>query len=305
MNANNENLLLFNLPNFNEMAEFLHLNSVFLDHGRYEFIHFPNREMEIVLEDDVEERNCLAIGSISPPEQQMLEFLMLCHTLKKEGSSVTAILPYLAYMRQDKNELLASWGAKWVASLIKASGIDELITLDIHSRLAMNLFDIPIVSLSPSGIFADEIKTLGFLDATLVAPDEGAIERCENVRDALGKKEDISYFKKERKESLVSSVFYGTVGKRAIIIDDILDTGNTLIKSCEILRKEGAEEIVIMVTHGLFTGELWKQLFDLNVKRIYITDTLPQNRLREDDKITVLSSTHLIKEYIADQEWKL
>ena len=212
-----------------------------------------------------------------PPDEQLLSVLLLAHTLKKEDAKqVTAVLPYLGYARDDKDKPGQSLATAWVGSLIRASGCDRVITVDVHSEKTKQLFPVPLVSLCPAGIFAEAIARYGLADATIVAPDEGAISRCEAVRAAAGMSSKTAYFEKHRTETgIIHAGPIGEVGRRAVIIDDILDTGGTLVSACEQLSRTGVEEIEVMVTHGLFTGTRWKDLYHLGVKRIFCTDSVP------------------------------
>ena len=165
----------------------------------------------------------------------------------------------------------------WVGSLIKASACDRVITVDVHSNKAERLFSVPLVSVSPAEVFAEAMTEYGLTRATVVAPDEGAIGRCEAVMTAAGMRPGkVPYFEKLRTEtSVIHAGPIGEVRRQAVIVDDILDTGGTLISACQKLSTAGVEEIDVMVTHGLFTGTRWKDLYSLGVKRIFCTDSVP------------------------------
>ncbi len=127
----------------------------------------------------------------------------------------------------------------WIGELLRAAGVDDVVTVDLHSRTAHHLFPVPLRSLSPAEIFAGEITRLSLAGATVVAPDEGALDRCEAVRQATGIDRPVAYFEKTRTAAgITHSGLHGTVGRHVVIVDDILDTGGTLISSCEALRRE-------------------------------------------------------------------
>lgn len=246
--------------------------------GSFQVSRFENRELHLDLETRVRNESCLILGSIAPPDEQLLSALLLAHTLKKEGAHhVTAVFPYLAYARDDKDKPGKSLATAWVGSLVRASGLDAVITVDVHSERARRLFPIPVLSVSPAETFADALTRCGLRGATIVAPDGGAIGRCEALQRAAGlARTPIPYFEKQRTATGITHVGpIGEVGRQTVIVDDILDTGGTLISACEKLREAGVEEIAIMVTHGLFTGERWKELWGLGVKRIFCTDSVP------------------------------
>lgn len=246
--------------------------------GRFRMARFENGEIYIQVETAVRTETCIVLGSIAPPDEQLLSTLLLAHTLKKEGAGrVTGLFPYLGYARHDKDKPGESLAAAWTGAIGAASGLDGVITIDVHSERAKQLFRIPVVSLSPAAVFAEALKRFGLPGSTIVAPDEGAIGRCEAVQSGAGIPSGrVPYFKKQRTATGVTHVGpIGEVGRQAVIVDDILDTGGTLLSACEKLVEAGAEEINVMVTHGLFTGERWKQLWGLGVKRIFCTDSVP------------------------------
>ena len=288
---------LFHFACYEQMAGAL-LECSGLAPGQFAVSRFPNQELYVTVSTPVRGKNCVVLGSLAPPDEQMLTLMLLGHTLKKEGARrVTAAIPYLAYSRQDKSKPGESMATAWVGSLLRASGIDDILTVDAHSRRASELYPIPITSLSTAELFAGAIRRHGLADATVVAPDNGAIERCRRVIDAAGLGGQIVYCEKSRTMHGVShtAVIGEVVGPRAIIVDDVLDTGGTLLSACEKLRKRGVEEIHVMVTHGLFTGSRWERLWSLGVKTIYCTDAIPLRKELEPEAIVQLSVVPMLR----------
>jgi ribose-phosphate pyrophosphokinase len=271
--------------------------------GRFQVARFENGELHLEVETRGAAEHCVVLGSIAPPDEQLLSTLLLAHTLKKEGASkITAVLPYLGYARHDKDKPGQSMATAWVGSLVKASGCDRVITVDVHSDKAKRLFSVPVVSLSPAAVFAEAMIQYGLARATVVAPDEGAIGRCEAVRTAAGMAPGkVPYFEKHRTETgIIHAGPVGEVGSQAVIVDDILDTGGTLVSACEKLSTAGVDEINVMVTHGLFTGTRWMDLYRFGVKRIFCTDSVPLPAGVDGDGIVRLSIVPLLaKELLA------
>jgi ribose-phosphate pyrophosphokinase len=270
-------MILFAFEAFRAMAEAL-AKSADLTLRRFNVARFENGELHLDLQTLVRNESCFVLGSIAPPDEQLLSVLLLAHTLKKEGARrVTALLPYLAYARDDKDKPGESLATAWAGAIAQASGLDEVITVDVHSERGTRRFPIPVMSLSPAEVFAEAVNRYGLTEAAIVAPDEGAIGRCEAVQRAAGMGSGkIPYFEKQRTATgIMDAGPIGEVGRQAVIVDDILDTGGTLLSACEKLVEAGVEEIIIMVTHGLFTGERWKRLRGLRVKRIFCTDSVP------------------------------
>ena len=269
---------------------------------QFSVVRHDNQELHVHVESAVSGEHCYLLGSIAPPECQMASLLLLAHTLKKEGARrVTGVLPYLAYTREDKVKPGESLATAWAGALLKASAFDEVYTVDLHSEEDRRLFPLAIESLSPSAIFGERLGSLGLTEACFVAPDKGAIARCEAVKSAAGGTSGgIVYFEKQRTGgAIVHHALVGRVERRAVIVDDILDTGATLVSACERLATAGVEEIHICVTHGLFTGQRWRDLWSLPVKHIFCTDTIPTGASIRDPRITALPIGPLLREKLA------
>lgn len=253
--------------------------------GRFVLDRFPNGELRLSVRSAVRGRHCAVLGTIAPPDERLAGFLLLCHTLSRLGAErVTAVLPYLAYARQDREEPGATPAMAWVGDLLEASGVDEAVTVDVHSARAQELCAVPLLSVSPAPLFAEFLAPRGLLEATLVAPDEGAVARCDDLAHTAGWRGGRTRFEKRRRgPEVVSSEMASPAGPRAVVADDILDTGQTLLACCRALRAQGTEEITVLVTHGLFTGALWKELRALGVARLVTTDTVPAARGRAGD----------------------
>ena len=269
--------------------------------GSCGFSRFANGELYVRVGDPVKDRVCAVFGSLAPPDEQMLSVLLLAHTLKREGARrVVALLAYLGYARQDRADPAQSLGAAWAGELLHATGVDQIVTIDVHSRRAAACFPMPVESLSPASLFADVLAQRGLNDVSVVAPDEGAVERCEAVIRAAGICTPLAYLRKQRDaDGTAHSSLVGTITPRVAIVDDILDTGATLVSACAELRRAGAQEIVVLATHGLFTGQGWRELPGLGVQRIYTTDSVPATTQRRGDIVEVLPIGRLILEAFA------
>ncbi len=270
--------------------------------GQFSVTPYGNQELHAAVHSPVSGEQCFILGTIAPPAHQMAATLLLAHTLKKEGAKrLTGILPYLAYSREDKMKSGESLATAWMGSLLKASAFDEIWTVDLHSEQDKTLFPLALESFSPSGLIAACIRDLGLTDASIVALDNGAIPRCAAVKSrACMKSGDLVHFEKRRTASGI--IHYGPFGKvesTAVVIDDILDTGATLLSGCEKLVCSGAQELYIFATHGLFTGQAWRDLWSLPVRRVFCTDTIPACRDIHDPRITTLPIGPLLHEKVA------
>ena len=322
-------MILFAAPEFESMAAGLRESIAHLERGSYRAERFNNGELFIQLEPSPTGQECVILGSIAPPDAQMLTTLLLAHTLRKDGAKrITGVLPYLAYSRQDKNKPEESLAAAWTGSLAFASGFDRVITVDVHSRDDERIFQVPLISISPAPVFGAALNRYQLTGATIIAPDQAAIPRCEAIRAAAGlEPAAIPWFEKHRDETGIQHArFIGEVGAQAVLIDDILDTGATLVSACKRVFPTGVEaqralspaarqqkeltigrrggrdpfcansskDIEVMVTHGLFTGDEWEQLWEFGVSRIFCSDTVPRPSSAGDDRIVTLSVVSLI-----------
>ena len=295
-------MILFAAPEFESIAAELQKCAVHLDRGRYAARRFNNGELFIHLDTSPTGAECVILASIAPPDERLLTTMLLAHTLRKEGAKqITGVLPYLAYSRQDKNKPEESLGTAWTGSVAFASGFDRIITVDVHSCADERLYQTPLISLSPAPIFGAALKRYQLTGATIIAPDKGAVRRCEAIRAAAGlEPASIPRFEKHRDETVVQHArFVGEVGTQAVLVDDILDTGATLISACKRIFLTGVEDIEVIITHALFTGTEWEKLWDLGVSRIFCADTVPRPAGKDDDRIVTLSVVPLITAALA------
>ena len=265
--------------------------------GRLAVQRFANQELTLHLGTNVAGQPCAVIGSVAPPDEQLLALSLAADTLVRHGAAVvTAVLPYLGYARQDRPEPGAGLGIAWVGGLLSASGVERVVTIDVHSPRAGDLLGLPLTSLSPAALFATELGRAGLLDAVVVAPDEGALERCRAVAVAAGITKPVACLRKERTPSgVVHGELLGSLGPSAVVVDDILDTGGTLISCCRELQRRGVAEIAVMVTHGLFTGDGWRTLPSVGVRRIYVTDSVPPATRFAAEGVRLISVQALIE----------
>jgi ribose-phosphate pyrophosphokinase len=268
-------MIVFSLARHQQLADAL-VAAGGVSPGQWTIERFANQELHVTVQTPVAGRDVVVLGAVDPPDVDLLATSLLAHTLTKEGaSSVSAWLPYLGYARQDRSEAHRSVAAAWIGTLLRASGIGEVVTIDVHSNRVHDLFPVPVRSLSPATLFAGALRDAP-PGTTVVAPDDGAIARAEAVRRAAGIARPLAHFSKTRTADGIRHIaLHGDVGAHAVVVDDILDTAATLVSACERLRDAGATELVVCVTHGLFTGSAWRRLPALGVRRLYCTDSVP------------------------------
>ncbi len=237
---------------------------------------FSNREVYVEVPAQAEGRHCIVVGSVSPHGTNVEDVTLVAHTLRRAGATrITALLPYLAYARQDRADPSSSLGLGWLGALLRASGVSDIVCVDVHSGIAGEVVGLPVRSLSPAGLLARALPQSWRQEVTFVAPDEGAIERCWAVARAAGSELSIVWARKRRTTTGVEHLaLVGSPTEQAVVVDDILDTGATLFSCCSRLRGAGVRRIGVLATHGLFTGARWGSLSSEGIERIWISDTV-------------------------------
>lgn len=263
--------------------------------------HFDNGELIAEVPDHVAGRACIVVASIAPPPGAIERLTVVTQALQRAGADdVLVVVPYLAYARQDRADPTQSLGLSWLGSLLRSGGVDRVACVDVHNDAAGEVLGLPLVSVPPAPLLATALPAEWRTDVTFVAPDEGATDRCAELALAVGAPEAIVRLRKRRTRAGIEHLgLEGSPGRRAVIVDDILDTGGTLVSCCHALRHEGVEEIAMVVTHGLFTGQAWRELLALGVTRLWITDTvLSRNR---PELVTVVPTAPLLSPLLRAQ----
>lgn len=236
---------------------------------------FDNRELLLKLTSCVQGQACMVVGSLTAPADQVLELLLLLHTLQKSGiQRLRLFSPYLGYQRQDSQHANTSHGLQYADALLFATGVQQIITIESHNLLALQGLQVPVHAYSAAHIFEQEMARFVTLGFGFVFPDYGASSRYQWIAEKFPGA-DQAYFTKKRIFNVVDlQSFQGKVGRKVIVYDDILDSGQTLLQVCIALRHMGVEEIVIFVTHAFFYGDAWKELWNFGVKILYCTNSV-------------------------------
>lgn len=268
--------------------------------GNHEVLRYPNGEMHVHISDNVINEECLIIGSISPPDENLIALLMTSEALKKQGArSVQVFLPYLSYSRQDKPLSGEGGGVELIGSLFRASGIDKVITVDAHSRLDEELIELPFLSIPSASLFVPLVQSLGWDDFTVVAPDKGATYRAQAMANLLGLTKPIAHLSKKHEASdIVHLDLIGDVGERVVIVDDIIDSGRTIVSACDMLRKRGVKDIAIVISHGLFIDNAITKISKLNLTALFVSDSIPGVMELVDSVIHVVPLRRLLLDNI-------
>ena len=242
---------------------------------------FPDGESYVRLEGNVQDQNVAIVQTTSPPQQdgKLIQLALIADAAKRGGASkVSAIVPYLAYARQDKM-FLAGEGVsiETVARMLKASGIDELITVNIHSESALQKFPFPARTLSAIPLLAEYFVEKGFKGAFALAPDKGAMHIAKQAQEVLAGNAGHLDKQRDRYTGQTKQTAEGlnVSGQSVIIFDDIISTGGTIVGAARILREQGAKHVFCACVHGLLIGDAEKRILDTGVEEIVSTDSVP------------------------------
>lgn len=237
-----------------------------------------------------------------PANQHLMELLILIDALKRASAErITAVVPYYGYARQErKTQPRTPISAKLVADLLTAAGADRVVSMDLHAGQIQGFFNIPFDHLLAMPILLDHIRHWVPTDGVIVAPDAGGAERARAFAKRLSC--PLAMIDKRRPSPNVTEVMHiiGEVeGRRAIIIDDMIDTGGTLVKSVEALQANGVSEVYACCTHGIFSGEAVQRIEASPLQRVIVTNTINlSEEARCCEKISALSVAPLLAEAI-------
>lgn len=230
----------------------------------------------------VNNKDCIIVQSLyPPPDRHIIQLLMIIHKCKKDhASKITVIIPYMAYARQDKafldGEIIS---IAVLAQVIENFGVDEVITVDIHQEVSLSYFSIKIKNISAIPILADYIKNNVTIEKSfIISPDAGGIKRAEKFAQLLELPILCLKKKRDRKTGFVSideNIGMKVDGMNAILIDDMISTGGSIVKACEVLKKQKIGNIIVFCTHAILVDNAFDKIINSGVKEIISTNSIP------------------------------
>ena len=267
---------------------------------------FADSEIHLQILENVRGADVFVVQpTCTPVESHLMEILLMMDALKRASAQrITAVLPYYGYARQDrKDRPRMPISAKLVARLLETAGADRILALDLHAAQIQGFFEIPVDHLFALPVFIDHFRPLtasGRDDITIVSPDAGGVERARAFAKRLSA--PLAIIDKRRTEVNVAEVMHiiGDVeGQHCIMVDDLIDTGGTLVKGAEALLQAGAKSVRASATHAVFSGQAIERIENSAIDEIVVTDSIP---LRADAKmssrIKVLSVAKLLAQAI-------
>ncbi len=263
--------------------------------ARIDIVQFSDGEISVELGDNVRGGDVFVLQSTcNPGNDHLMELLIIIDALKRSSAGrITAAIPYFGYARQDRKvKPRVPITAKLVADMLTTAGADRVLTMDLHAGQTMGFFDIPVDNLYALPTMVPYVRSkYGVDDVTIVSPDVGGLERARLVATRLDDRPLAVIDKRRSGINRVASMrVVGEVeGQTCVIVDDIADTGGTLIKAAETLKKAGAKRVVACCVHAVLSGESRARLRASSIEEVIVTDTIPHEELQKDDRITVLS----------------
>lgn len=269
--------------------------------GSAEISRFSDGEIKMKYNENIRGTDVFIVQPTHPPAENLMELLIMLDAARRSSARrVTAVIPYYGYARQDrKDQPRVSLAAKLVANLITIAGADRVLTMDLHSSQIQGFFDIPFDHLYASINFFEYIKNLNLKNFVVVSPDVGSVKIARAYAKRLESSLAILDKRRPKPNSAEIVNLIGDVnGKNVIIIDDMVDTGGTILLATKTLREHLAKDINVFCTHPVLSGNAVKKMEKSEIKLFAITDTIPLDNSKKIDIIDVVSVANLFGEAI-------
>ncbi len=263
---------------------------------------FSEGEVRVKINENVRGKDVFIIQPTCPPvNDNLMELLILIDALRRASSQrITAVIPYFGYARQDrKDQPRVPITAKLVANLLTKAGADRVLTMDLHAGQIQGFFDIPLDHLFAVNIFVEYFKKLKLNNLVIATPDVGGIKMARAYAKRLSAQ--LAIVDKRRisaDQAEVMNVLGEVKNAQVVIVDDLIATGGSVIEATEALRKHGAKEVYVAITHGVLSGNALELIDKSPLKQLLITDTIPMSNSKKHPKIKVLSVSELLAEAI-------
>lgn len=267
--------------------------------GKYSVLRFKDGEMQPSFDESIRGCDIFIIQSTYSPAGNILELMLAIDAaVRASAHYVHVVIPYYGYARQDrKDKPRVSIGAKTIADMLTSAGASKIMTMDLHAAQIQGFFDVPVIHLDSSVIFVPYIRSLELDNLVIASPDIGGTKRARFFAEMLHSEIVISDKHRKNPNEVQEMRIIGNVsGKNVIIVDDIIDTGNTLIKAADLMMKSGAKSVRAFATHPVFSADAMAKLQDSPLEEIVVCDTIPLERV--PSKIKVLTTSNLFAKAI-------
>ncbi|WP_296765715.1 ribose-phosphate pyrophosphokinase [Sediminimonas sp.] len=257
---------------------------------------FNDQEIFVEVYENVRGEDMFIIQPTSnPANDNLMELLIMADALRRSSAArITAVIPYFGYARQDRrSKARTPISAKLVANMLVGTGIERVLTMDLHAAQIQGFFDIPVDNLYAAPIFALDIKQqfgAAAADVMVVSPDVGGVARARELAKRIDAPLAIVDKRREKPGEIAEMTVIGDVtGKKCVIVDDMCDTAGTLCKAAQVLMESGASEVHAYITHGVLSGPAVERITNSVMKSLVITDTIePTEAVRGAENIRIL-----------------
>ena len=267
--------------------------------GDVKVMEFSDGEFQPSFEETVRGQDVFIIQSTMAPSDNLFELLLMVDAAKRASArKIIAVIPYFGFARQDrKDKPRVAIGAKLVANMLMAAGVDRLMTMDLHADQIQGFFEVPVDHLYASTIFFPELEKLDNGNLIMAAPDAGGAKRANSYAKKLNTSLAICHKQRKRANEVAEMTVIGDVeGKDVIIIDDMCDTAGTLTKAADLFMEKGAKSVRAFCTHAVLSGPAFERIENSQLTELIVTDTIPLKQ--KSDKIRVLSVADLFSDVI-------
>lgn len=272
-----------------------------IDLGNSSVLEFSDGEFEPSYNESIRGCTVFIIQSTFPPLDNLFELLLMADAAKRASAHrVIAVMPYFGWARQDrKDKPRVSIGAKLVANMLQAAGVDRVMTMDLHADQIQGFFDIPVDHLYASGIFVPYLRELNLENLVVAAPDMGGAKRANAYSKYLDVPMVVCHKQREKANVVGSMTVIGDVeDKNVIILDDMVDTAGTLCTAADIMIARGAKSVRAVITHPILSGPAYDRIRESKITEVIITDTIPLKEGEDISKFTVLTCAELFADVI-------
>ena len=269
--------------------------------GNSEMLQFSDGEFQPSFNESIRGCTVFIIQSTFPPTENLMELLMMVDAARRASAhQVIAVMPYFGWARQDrKDRPRVPIGAKLVANMLVAAGVDRIMTMDLHADQIQGFFDVPVDALYASGIFVPYIKSLGIEDLSIAAPDMGGAKRANTYAKHLQTPIIISHKERAKPNVVGKMTAIGDVeGRNIIIVDDMIDTAGTICMAADMLMARGAKSVRAAITHPVLSGQAYERINASALEEVIVTNTIPLNPDKDLRKFTVLSVADMFADVI-------
>ncbi len=268
--------------------------------GKMNILHFADGEFEVSFEESVRGVNVYLVQSTFPNSDNLMELLLMIDAAKRASAkSVTAVIPYFGWARQDrKDKPRVSIASKLVANLLSAAGIDSLITMDLHADQIQGFFDIPVNHLYASSVFVSYLESLRLPDMVIASPDVGGAKRANQYAKYFDVPLVLCHKQRAKANVVESMTVIGDVeDKNVVLVDDMIDTAGTICKAANLMKENGAKSVRALASHAIMSEPASQRIMDSALEEVIFSNSIPFDTAR-CPKATVISIAGLFADTI-------